>query len=407
MEYTVTASTTSTVEAARAQRRCDLSRRFGDELGDLGDAALAGVAAAEVTWRKKAAGPAEAAAAARADIRAISVRLGGESAPKSAVGDELSRDEKDLAALERSLERKKLEEKKAALAKLVAAPVSWDPTDVPLPHNAGLRSGKRAFVLNFEGDTAPAQTASLREEVTAIVRSADAARGDTVVLRLVSGGGSVTGYGLAMAQLLRLKEAGLHLTVCVEQVAASGGYMMACVADKIVASPFAVLGSIGVITQIPNVYERLNKEGVVYQTVTAGEFKRTLTPFEKIDPEIGEIFALFKGFVGKQRPQLDIDKIATGETWFGEDAIERNLADALQTYDDLLLELHSSGVEIYSVAYKMPAESTLAKLGIGSAAAAAPATGNWLTRVVAAAIGVPLGQPQSPYSYTGDHIRLG
>merc|ERR1740136_335359 len=380
MEYTVTASTTSTVEAARAQRRRDLSRRFGDELGDLGDAALAGVAAAEVTWRKKAAGPAEAAAAARADIRAISVRLGGESAPKSAVGDELSRDEKDLAALERSLERKKLEkkkgraekalaaaqrrgleleasfltvasealgegawEKRAALAKLVAAPVSWDPTDVPLPHNAGLRSGKRAFVLNFEGDTAPAQTASLREEVTAIVRSADAARGDTVVLRLVSGGGSVTGYGLAMAQLLRLKEAGLHLTVCVEQVAASGGYMMACVADKIVASPFAVLGSIGVITQIPNVYERLNKEGVVYQTVTAGEFKRTLTPFEKIDPEIGEIFALFKGFVGKQRPQLDIDKIATGETWFGEDAIERNLADALQTYDDLLLELHSSG----------------------------------------------------------------
>merc|ERR1740136_433952 len=428
MEYTVTASTTSTVEAARAQRRRDLSRRFGDELGDLGDAALAGVAAAEVTWRKKAAGPAEAAAAARADIRAISVRLGGESAPKSAVGDELSRAEKALAAAQRrglELEASFLTvasealgegawEKRAALAKLVAAPVSWDPTDVPLPHNAGLRSGKRAFVLNFEGDTAPAQTASLREEVTAIVRSADAARGDTVILRLVSGGGSVTGYGLAMAQLLRLKEAGLLLTVCVEQVAASGGYMMACVADKIVASPFAVLGSIGVITQIPNVYERLNKEGVVYQTVTAGEFKRTLTPFKKIDPkdvekteqEIGEIFALFKGFVGKQRPQLDIDKIATGETWFGEDAIERNLADALQTYDDLLLELHTSGVEIYSVAYKMPAESTLAKLGIGSAAAA-PATANWLTRVVAAAIGVPLGQPQTPYSYTGDHIRLG
>merc|ERR1740117_1659298 len=154
---------------------------------------------------------------------------------------------------------------------------------------------------------------------------------------------------------------------------------MACVADKIVASPFAVLGSIGVITQIPNVYERLNKEGVVYQTVTAGEFKRTLTPFKKIDPK-------------------DVDKSATGETWFGEDAIERNLADALQTYDDLLLELHTSGVEIYSVAYKMPDESPLAKLGIG---AAAPATANWLTRVVAAAIGVPLGQPQTPYSYTG------
>ena len=455
MEYTIAASTTSKADAARAQRRRNLARRFGDDLGDIGDTALAGVAAAEASWRKKAAAPAEAAAAARADIRSISVKLGGESAPRSAVGGDRDEDASGLdKQLARDTERKQLEkkrgraekalaaaqkhsleleasflmvasealgdgtsawEKRAALAKLVAAPVSWDPTDVPLPRNPGLASGKRAFVLNFEGDTAPAQTASLREEVTAIVRSADAARGDTVILRLVSGGGSVTGYGLAMAQLLRLKEAGLHLTVCVEQVAASGGYMMACVADKIVASPFAVLGSIGVITQIPNVYERLNKEGVVYQTVTAGEFKRTLTPFKKIDPkdvekteqEIGEIFALFKGFVGKQRPQLDIDKIATGETWFGEDAIERNLADALQTYDDLLLELHSAGVDIYSVEYKMPAESTLAKLGIGSAAAAAPATGNWLTRVVAAAIGVPLGQPQSPYSYTGDHIRLG
>ena len=111
--------------------------------------------------------------------------------------------------------------------------------------------------------------------------------------------------------------------------------------------------------------------------------------------------------MGKQRPQLDIDKIATGETWFGADAIERNLADKLQTYDDLLLELHSAGVDIYSVAYKMPTESPLAKFGIGSAATATPATGNWLTRAVAAAIGVPLGQPQTPYSYTGDHIRLG
>ena len=130
-------------------------------------------------------------------------------------------------------------EKRAALAKLAAAPLSWDPGEgVPLPRNAARATSKRAFVLDFEGDTQPAQVASLREEVTAIVHSADAARGDTVIVRLVSGGGSVTGYGLAMAQLLRLKEAGIHLTICVEQVAASGGYMMACVADRIVASPF-------------------------------------------------------------------------------------------------------------------------------------------------------------------------
>jgi ClpP class serine protease len=151
------------------------------------------------------------------------------------------------------------------------------------------------------------------------------------------------------------------------------------------------------------VYERLTKEGVAFQTVTAGEFKRTLTPFKKIDPkdvakteeEIGEIFALFKSFVGKQRPQLDIDSVATGETWFGEDALERQLADKLQTYDDLLLELHTSGVEIFAITYRKPDDSPLAKLGIG-VSADAPTTRNWLTRVVAAAVGLPL--PHADYS---------
>jgi len=289
---------------------------------------------------------------------------------------------------------------------LVAAPVSWDPADVPLPHR-GLHAGARAFVIDFQGDTEPKQVTTLREEVTAVIHSAAASHGETrVLLRLISGGGSVTGYGLAMAQLLRLKTAGIHLTVCVEQVAASGGYMMACVADRIVASPFAVLGSIGVITQIPNVYERLQKEGVRFETVTAGEFKRTLTPFKKVDPkdvektkeEVGEIFRLFKDFVHEQRPQLDIDKVATGETWFGTDAVDRNLADALQTFDDVLLELHGSGIEVYSVAYKAPEDSPLSRLKVGSSAfgvPAAPAT-NWATRLLAAALGAPFVQSPHP-----------
>ena len=398
--------------------------------------------------------PAAAAEAARAELRSISVKLGGISNPPATTAspggpeEAESKRRKERQALQKrqaSAEKKLAEaqkealeleadflraasealgpdawEKRAALAKLAAAPVSWDPMDVPLPHHAGRPGQARAFVLNFEGDTQPAQTAALREEVTAIVHSADAANGDRVILRLISGGGSVTGYGLAMAQLLRIKDAGLHLTICVEEVAASGGYMMACVADTIVASPFAVLGSIGVITQIPNVYERLRKEGVEFQTVTAGEYKRTLTPFKKIDQkdvektteEISEIFKLFKTFVGKQRPQLDIDAIATGETWFGEDAIEKHLADALQTYDDLLLELHTSGVEIFSVAFEDPDVSPLVKLGIGSTAAKGGAhhhhhggsfghaPGNWLTRAVAAAMGLtlPMGTPlQGPY----------
>lgn len=119
---------------------------------------------------------------------------------------------------------------------------------------------KSLFVMKFPGDISASQVQDLREEVTAVVRTAK--RGDEALLVLESGGGTVTGYGLAAGQLKRFKENGIKLTVCVEQVAASGGYMMCCVADRIVASPMAVLGSIGVISDIPNVYERLLKEGM-------------------------------------------------------------------------------------------------------------------------------------------------
>ena len=149
----------------------------------------------------------------------------------------------------------------------------------------------------------------------------------------------------------------MRLTVCVEQVAASGGYMMCCTADKIVASPFAVLGSIGVISEIPNAYERLQREGIEFQTITAGKFKRTVTPTKKVTKEdirkstedITEIFNLFKGFVKSQRPQLDIENVATGETWFGEDALERGLCDELGTADDVLLDFIDQGYDVYEV----------------------------------------------------------
>ena len=250
---------------------------------------------------------------------------------------------------------------------------------------------KHVYVLKFFGDVTASQVAQLRQEVTAVLQTADAAgRGDEVVLVLNTGGGTVTGYGLAGAQLQRLKQAGIPLTICVEQVAASGGYLMACVADKIIAAPFAVLGSIGVITEIPNVYERLKKEGIEFSTVTAGKYKRTLTPTKKLDEQaralatrslarparvarhspslacyrrphpltvprlsrpfhrtcqdlvktkadIESVLSLFKKFVATNRPQVDIDEIATGETWLGPDALERNMVDELATVDDVLL----------------------------------------------------------------------
>ncbi|GMH72314.1 hypothetical protein TL16_g05884, partial [Triparma laevis f. inornata] len=215
---------------------------------------------------------------------------------------------------------------------------------------------KNLYVLDFPGDVSASQVEELREEVSGICRNAK--EGDEAIVVLQSGGGTVTGYGLAAAQLTRLKKK-LHLTIAVEQVAASGGYMMACTGHRIIASPFAVLGSIGVISDQPNVYERLKREGVEFSTVTAGKFKRTLTPtkkptkedFEKSKEDVEQILVLFKDFVSANRPSLDIDKVATGETWFGEDALELGLCDELMTKDELILEKIEEGFDAFSVAY--------------------------------------------------------
>jgi serine protease SohB len=255
--------------------------------------------------------------------------------------------------------------------------------------------GRRVFVTDFPGDVTASQVTELREEVTAIVQAAQP--GDEALLVLESGGGTVTGYGLAAAQLKRFKAAGMSLTICVEQVAASGGYMMCCVADKIIASPFAVLGSIGVISDMPNVYERLKKEGIEFQTVTAGKYKRTLTPTKKVTKEdlqkskedIEQILNLFKGFVAKNRPQLDIDAVATGETWFGEDAMDRKLCDAIQTKDEILLDyITHQGCDVYQVRYEEPekAPASLSGLPFGSASRTNESLLrkpiNWLVRTI-------------------------
>jgi signal peptide peptidase SppA len=219
------------------------------------------------------------------------------------------------------------------------------------------------YVCRFPGDATASQVEFLREEVTAIVRHAQ--QGDEALVVLQTGGGTVTGYGLAASQLVRLKSK-LRLTVAVEQVAASGGYMMCCVADRIVASPFAVLGSIGVISDIPNVYERLKKEGIEFQTVTAGKYKRTLTPtkkvtkedFDKTKSDVENVLVLFRDFVAQNRPQLDMDQVATGETWFGKDALERKLCDEIKPVDDVIGEYVDAGFDVFEVEYAPPEEKS-------------------------------------------------
>ncbi|WP_318356653.1 protease SohB [Enterobacter sp.] len=225
----------------------------------------------------------------------------------------------------------KLEAKEAkAAAKQGRAPVKTKP---------------RVYVLDFKGSMDAHEVSSLREEITAVVTMAKPE--DQVILRLESPGGVVHGYGLASSQLQRLHDKNIPLTVAVDKVAASGGYMMACVANKIVAAPFAILGSIGVVAQIPNFNRFLKSKDIDIELHTAGQYKRTLTLLgenteegrQKFREDLNETHDLFKEFVKRMRPTLNIDEVATGEHWYGVQAQEKGLVDEVGTSDELLLSL--------------------------------------------------------------------
>jgi serine protease SohB len=243
----------------------------------------------------------------------------------------------------------------------------------------------RLYVIDFNGSIDAHEVESLREEITAILTIADKEK-DKVLVRLESGGGVVHGYGLAASQLQRLRNAGIHLTVAIDKVAASGGYMMACVANEIVAAPFAIVGSIGVIAQIPNFNKILKKNDVDFEQITAGEYKRTLTLFgentekgrEKFKEEIEQTHGLFKTFVSEQRPSLDIDSVATGEHWFATQAFDRGLVDKIETSDDILLN-QAYERQIYKVKYKVKKNLT-DKLAVGLSSSISQAGVNLMSR---------------------------
>lgn len=215
---------------------------------------------------------------------------------------------------------------------------------------------RKIFVLDFNGDIKASAVEDLRQEVTAVLNVATAS--DEVVIRLESPGGVVHGYGLAASQLLRIREKNIPLTVCVDKVAASGGYLMSCTASKILAAPFAIVGSIGVVAQVPNLHRVLRKHDVDYKEYTAGEFKRTVSLLGEITPKGEEKFkeqleathTLFKNFVHQNRPNLDVAKVATGEYWYGTDAKNLGLVDEIRTSDDYLLS-HSDTNQIIKVSF--------------------------------------------------------
>jgi serine protease SohB len=217
---------------------------------------------------------------------------------------------------------------------------------------------KNIFILNFHGDIKASAVTALREEITAILNIATPC--DEVILKLESAGGAVHGYGLAAAQLMRIRAHNIPLTITVDKIAASGGYMMACVANKILAAPFAILGSIGVIMQLPNFHRLLKNKHIDFEQHMAGEYKRTLTIFgentqegrEKLQHELDDIHQSFKKFIAENREQIDISKVATGEHWLGQQALELKLIDEIKTSDEYLLEQNKKAATLYEISYE-------------------------------------------------------
>ncbi len=216
---------------------------------------------------------------------------------------------------------------------------------------------KRLFIIDFHGDLRASAVDALRQEIDAILLVATT--NDEVLVRLESPGGMVPGYGLAASQLQRVRAKDITLTIAVDKVAASGGYMMAAVGNHILSAPFALIGSIGVVAQLPNFHRLLNKHHIDFEQITAGEYKRTLTLFgentkagrNKFQHDIDALHELFKQHIHTYRPQLDIETVATGEYWFGQRALELKLIDTIQTSDDYLLSQKDS-CELIQVSYK-------------------------------------------------------
>ena len=268
-------------------------------------------------------------------------------------------DKEQLKEIEKTEKKKIKSEKKKKKAKVK------NTEDV----DKGGSQTKKYFVLNFEGNIAADAVESLREEITAILSMAT--KGDEVILRLESPGGMVHAYGLASSQLLRIKNKSIPLTICVDKVAASGGYMMACLADRLVAAPFAIIGSIGVLVQLPNFYRVLKKYDVDYEIISAGEYKRTLTHFGEITPkgkdkvkeDVENIHQIFKDWVKTHRPSVEINTIATGETWVGSQAKDRYMVDDIKTSDECVIEACENS-EVYEIKFeiKKPLQVRLASL---------------------------------------------
>ena len=296
-------------------------------------------------------------------------------AAKQDGGDEAAPEPAEAAAEDHPAEESKAEDQPA------------QGQDAPQSDAESDAGKSRVYALTFEGDLDATKVSHLRHEINAVLTKASS--GDEVVVRVKSFGGRVHGYGLAASQLQRVRQHGLNLVVAVDQVAASGGYLMAAVANKVIAAPFAVVGSIGVVAEIPNVHRLLKKNDVDVEVITAGRYKRTLTVLgentdegrRKFTEELEDLHVLFQEFVNEQRPGVELEKVATGEAWYGRRAIELNLVDEIATSDEYLMRrcAEADVFEVRWVEHKKPLERVLGEMesGLRQLVQWLPGKGGW------------------------------
>uniref|UniRef100_A0A7S2WB48 Uncharacterized protein n=1 Tax=Mucochytrium quahogii TaxID=96639 RepID=A0A7S2WB48_9STRA len=276
-------------------------------------------------------------------------------------------------AQERDMKRQQLLEKEAALEESILHDIEADKLT---PNKVLQKLSKRVYVLDFAdygyaipsseeiGNThnenrkqsgTPDWVGWFRDSVSLLLQVAN--EFDQVVIRLTSPGGTVAEYGLAASQLIRLRRANIHVVVCVDTICASGGFLMACCANRIVAAPFSVIGSIGVVAEVPNFHRVLDKYDVDYMVFTAGNYKRTIHTLaenteegmDKFREELGEIHTAFKQHVEEYRESVDTDAVGTGESWLASQAIGKGLIDELATSDEYLDRMESEGFDIVEV----------------------------------------------------------
>jgi signal peptide peptidase SppA len=214
------------------------------------------------------------------------------------------------------------------------------------------------------------------ESVAPLLAKAFKTRGaKAVALSINSPGGSPVQSAL-IAQRIRLlaRENEVPVIAFVEDVAASGGYWLACAADEIVADPASIVGSIGVISSGFGFHELISRYGIQRRVHTSGESKSMLDPFQPEKPEDverlkrlqNEIHDGFKGWVRERRAARlkgDEAMLFTGEFWTAKRGLEFGLVDSLGELRDTLQQRYGKKVHLPVI---QPRRRFLSRFGIGS-----------------------------------------